>query len=1044
MKFTKILGCIAAALSCAFLNAAEIETKPDGSLKIGGLNSYIEVVTNAWVGCSPGKPGLFKADTPDMAKNGNIRTLSGDIGNLKGGDYFRFTEKVVMLNDHTAELDFSLKSRKPAGVPCRRIYLAIRVPEKDLKGRKIVLNGEETEWAPNDTPQEAAELEFESNGRKFKITGEFSYSSGAGWGTASIRIGFTPYNETITESALNCTVEVKRQVNDPVSLRGTAKTTGYKERAELAKKLDVNLKALPLKHGEIVFSPKQFLKLGAGESVKVALKTAAPYIYLLHSTSPDAKPEMTVVGKDSSRKTVKLEADRDFSTKRPRMRCVNAAAVSSTNDTFEGVDFSKFDLGDAEALEFANNGSGTWVIAAATVSSLDCPPEKTDSRFFEQANDEWLYVGRYAAPEAGSVLDFSWAIDHAPAGKYGWIKLDKEGHFTFENAPEKRMRILGTNLSFHANFPPSHEAADKLADDLMRAGYNSVRIHHYDNQICESADKFIPEQVEKLDYLFAALKKRGFYITIDLYSARRWRGEELKEIAAKHGTQSMKLLVYVLPEVRENLKTFARNLLTHVNPYTGMTWAEDPALFGIDLINEGQAGLYYTKNPNTKALYENLYYDYLKKHGIDTPETRAETADTPEPGKCVNFKKFMVSLDHNLFEDFSALLRSFGFKGLINNHNFLDSTRLSMSKHPQQWIDKHIYNDHPVGWAVPRRYAQQSALLHMAHVPRCIMPSRVYGKAFTSTEINWPYPNHCRAEYGPLVGAYSGLQDWDGIWRFEWANFWAEISHDFPMAEFDTCTDINSQAAERVLALYFLQNRVKRAPSAIALPFGAETLKKGGDIWYHTSPVAKLGLYCRVGNIHEKENFPGVKKLSMPLALDKDLSPAEMAVVNSSDRVMSETGEIEINGKGSFRLMTPTAESLILAKGGSLKGKCLQMSNASPTYHTLTAATLDKKNFAASGSILVIHQTTASANHTHYQNESRTSVFNYGKPEILIRKGSADITLKTGNGNYIVEAIGFDGQPKGTVKSELKNGVLTFTADTALFGGTFYYLISKK
>lgn len=122
----------------------------------------------------------------------------------------------------------------------------------------------------------------------------------------------------------------------------------------------------------------------------------------------------------------------------------------------------------------------------------------------------------------GSALDLSFLLD-APAGKYGFAQ-NRGGKIVFENRPDSPVRFYGNNLCFKANFPDKKNA-EKLADTFAATGYNMVRIHHYDNLLIDpsSPDKltFDAEMLDRLDYLFAQMKKRGIYITTDLYVSRR-------------------------------------------------------------------------------------------------------------------------------------------------------------------------------------------------------------------------------------------------------------------------------------------------------------------------------------------------------------------------------------------------------------------------------------------------------------------------------------------------------------------------------------------
>ncbi|UKI30009.1 MAG: hypothetical protein L6W00_18595 [Lentisphaeria bacterium] len=51
------------------------------------------------------------------------------------------------------------------------------------------------------------------------------------------------------------------------------------------------------------------------------------------------------------------------------------------------------------------------------------------------------------------------------------------------------------------------------------------------------------------------------------------------------------------------MKLFCRRWLLHENPYTGMVWGRDPALFQVSLVNEGNLDFFWNTTAETERLY---------------------------------------------------------------------------------------------------------------------------------------------------------------------------------------------------------------------------------------------------------------------------------------------------------------------------------------------------------------------------------------------------------------------------------------------------------
>ena len=184
-----------------------------------------------------------------------------------------------------------------------------------------------------------------------------------------------------------------------------------------------------------------------------------------------------------------------------------------------------------------------------------------------------------------SVLDHSHYLT-APAGKRGRLRaeggriVDGEGN---------RVRFWGINVT-GATCTPSHEDADRLAAIFARLGFNRVRFHHLDagwGRILAEGDttrRLDPDALDRLGYFVAALKAKGIYSNLNLNVGREYRsGDGVKDF----GTLGYgKGPTYFDPQLIALQKEYARQLLTFENPHTGLTFAEDPAVCTVEVMNE--------------------------------------------------------------------------------------------------------------------------------------------------------------------------------------------------------------------------------------------------------------------------------------------------------------------------------------------------------------------------------------------------------------------------------------------------------------------------
>ncbi len=246
----------------------------------------------------------------------------------------------------------------------------------------------------------------------------------------------------------------------------------------------------------------------------------------------------------------------------------------------------------------------------------------------------WFAFGMPPYGAEGSAVDMSW-LNPEPAGAAGFVTT-KDGHFV--DGRGKRLRLLGTNFTFGNAFP-SKEEAPKIAFRLRQFGINVVRFHHMD---CHPTPRGIwkkdysgldPQQLDRLDWTIYQLKQHGIYANLNLHVSRTY-AKDIRELnrAFRFG----KGLDNFFPKFIQMQRDYARMLLTHRNPYTKTTYANEPAVLCVEINNENSI---LTKSRNALRTLPDPYGGellrqwraWLKKRYGNTAALRAKWDETAEP-----------------------------------------------------------------------------------------------------------------------------------------------------------------------------------------------------------------------------------------------------------------------------------------------------------------------------------------------------------------------------------------------------------------------------
>ena len=422
-----------------------------------------------------------------------------------------------------------------------------------------------------------------------------------------------------------------------------------------------------------------------------------------------------------------------------------------------------------------------------------------------EVDDRFPFVVSYGgADNASSVAHL---LD-APAGKHGFVRVEGN-EFVTDAGP---IRFNGTNLTGPANFP-EHDVADRLAARFARLGINCVRLHFMDTWYKNFMDrprqcildddsktqrKLSPAQLDKLDYLIAAFKKRGIYVNMNLHVGRTL---DERDGVPKGSPWANKTVGQFYPRCIELQKEYAHDLLTHVNKYTGNAYTDEPAVAMIEISNEDRGLVVIRRHMGIKKLakpfqneLERQWNEWLKKKyhsGKGGPRSVAAAYANGKAPLLNKFPKasaqFRKDFDDFLWDNELAYWK--GMRDYIRETlkakspvSGTQSAHYSPREIQAQldYVDAHAYFHHPSGkgrgWIVKNStnewVAGGESLVHgLSTLTNLEFKSHAPSKPFTVSEYSHPYPSPFTGEGQPLACAYGRTMGWDGIFQYSYNHF---------------------------------------------------------------------------------------------------------------------------------------------------------------------------------------------------------------------------------------------------------------------------------
>lgn len=575
----------------------------------------------------------------------------------------------------------------------------------------------------------------------------------------------------------------------------------------------------------------------------------------------------------------------------------------------------------------------------------------------------------------------------APAGRHGPV-ISIDDHFEF--ADHTKVKFWGTNLANNANAPDKPQA-ELTAARFAKYGINAVRMHKFLNPGWEgigsakSSLEFDPAGLDKLDYFTAQLKKRGVYFGWSHsyhYEVRPGDAASLlsyKEIVAANRNGDTYGLINGAPDIQNRMIGMVVALLKHRNPYTGTTYAADPALSFLEVQNEDDI-LFYTfsaidKCPTYKDAMRKRFGAWLARKYENQAALVAAWKGALHPGeqaggpvdiqtnpwffsddglgqqaanpgarqRLLDNAMFFHDEQLDFYSRFVKAVRAAGYKGTINGSPWWAPTTLPqyLNLHADSltgYIDRHNYfegSDKIFATMLgdPGGGFLNTGLLQVAHRP------------FSLSEWCHVYPNALSAESPAIVAAYGmGLQGWDASYEFQSQSngdgFQSDAGH-LPWGVWSV--DVPNQIGQfpslsRMVARGDIAEgdviAVKRV-SAQQLGTGkfdfSDTARVAGDIKSFTGSVPQSALAAGKTLV---EFTPATKPSTFPV----------MSKYQSGKTIRATNKQLawDTSGQGYFQVMTPGTVGVVgFANGVPVSTADVKLTSLSP-YASLFVTSLEK------------------------------------------------------------------------------------------------------
>ena len=487
-------------------------------------------------------------------------------------------------------------------------------------------------------------------------------------------------------------------------------------------------------------------------------------------------------------------------------------------------------------------------------TALGPTPASAEQRMFQP--------GSSMLDDEHTLTDLSF-LNAEPAGAHGFVHASG-GHFVDDRG--SRLRFFGVNLSGVACLP-DHETALRLARHFRKLGFNAVRLHSLDapGVLLTPDGQIADEALDRLDQFTAALKGAGIYFSLGLHASSGYPGLDAE---TRQRFPQGKVLDRFHGPFLDAQRDFAQRLLRHRNPVTQLEYRAEPALLYVELNHEDTIFPSSAGSPDDlpAAFRAELGKGYalwiaqrtaegLRAPGPADEEAKAELP-TFQASSAVraDYAQYLREREQDSVRSLAKFVR-----GELALQSMLISSQVTFGglagvlreAEVSDFIDAHGY------WA---KVGQSQIRAPDSSSLSTLASYRVFGKPFVVSEYATAAPNDYAAEMLPLLLGVAGLQDWDAVFVFAYA----DQKRDYEPRRINGAFDLAGHPAKLAFlttaAGAFRRGLVAPAQTQIelsvpqrpsSLPYAEDALPNlwtGNGVSPSAATIRRLGITLRAGS----------------------------------------------------------------------------------------------------------------------------------------------------------------------------------------------------